>query len=445
MSLFRCSRKSKTLASRQVAGCVALCSAIELANGDTAPEWIELIPSGTFTLADGRGPFTNDNPETVIAESNKQLNPKAGLPIDYDHAIDRAAPKGQPAPAAGWIRELAVRDGKICAHVEWTKDGAADVAEKKWRFISPVFDFAPPPEWDPDKDIETGLVVRITRAALTNDPAITSLAALTASRSEMADKETEGGEEQSISKVVAGLEKLFPNMPKAKILELAAHACGGDDGEEEVPAAADAENPYGDEAPDAMAARQETEMAQCSNDQERTEAKARHEKEKKALETRLSQPRRTTASRAQDGGKSTMTKEELDAAIAKHPLMIAAQKQITELTAAHSQKDAAGRVDTAIKNGKLTPAQREWAIAYCSTDPKGFDKFIGKQPTIVASGSDGTFTSIEGDTSPDKRLSPLELKICAQFGHKPEDYLAQRTKSRQISRRREKDEDEAAA
>ena len=85
----------------------------------SAPEWIELLPAGVFYGRDGRGPFRLDDPAAVIA-STTAMQMNAGLPIDYDHATDFGAPEGRPAPAAGWIRELEVRDGAVWGRVEWT-------------------------------------------------------------------------------------------------------------------------------------------------------------------------------------------------------------------------------------------------------------------------------------------------------------------------------------
>jgi phage I-like protein len=66
----------------------------------TASEWIELMPAGEFTTIDGRGPFYNDAPATLAATS-ALIAAMGGLPVDFDHAIDRAAPAGGAAPAAG--------------------------------------------------------------------------------------------------------------------------------------------------------------------------------------------------------------------------------------------------------------------------------------------------------------------------------------------------------
>ena len=84
---------------------------------------------------------------------------EAGLPIDYDHATDFAAPSGRPAPAAGWIREIEVRDGALWGRVEWTSHGRAAVVTHEYRYISPVFEYS-----------QDGEVQRLLRAALTNNP-----------------------------------------------------------------------------------------------------------------------------------------------------------------------------------------------------------------------------------------------------------------------------------
>lgn len=134
-----------------------------------APKWIDLIPAGVFAGRDGRGPYRNDHPEQVIAATRK-LGMTAGLPIDFDHAIDFGAPQGQPAPAAGWIKELRLVKGVIQGRVEWTRAGAKALAAKLYRYISPVFEFA-----------ADGTVERLLRAAVTNNPNLylTAIAAAT--------------------------------------------------------------------------------------------------------------------------------------------------------------------------------------------------------------------------------------------------------------------------
>ena len=88
------------------------------------------------------------------------------LPIDYEHQADRSRDNGQPAPAAGWIKRVYAEAGAVAADVEWNERARRFIAEREYRFISPVFAF----------DKATRDVKRIHGAALTNDPALAALA-----------------------------------------------------------------------------------------------------------------------------------------------------------------------------------------------------------------------------------------------------------------------------
>jgi phage I-like protein len=124
-----------------------------------APEWIHLTPAGSFSGADGRGPFKLEAADDVIRASMA-----AGkLPIDENHSIDKAAPEGRPAPARGWIVEMQLRDDGLWGRVDWTASGKRLVEEHEYRGISPVF----------VSETAGGRVVKLLRAALTNDPNLT--------------------------------------------------------------------------------------------------------------------------------------------------------------------------------------------------------------------------------------------------------------------------------
>lgn len=122
-----------------------------------APEWIQLLPAGTFRGRDGRGPY---RVQDVAALAARSLEAGGGrLPVDENHQIDTAMKAGGAAPARGWIVALEARDGALWGRVEWTPAGRALVAERAYRGISPAFLHA--------KD---GEVRAVLRAALTNDP-----------------------------------------------------------------------------------------------------------------------------------------------------------------------------------------------------------------------------------------------------------------------------------
>ena len=129
-----------------------------LPDGAGAPEWVHLLPAGTFTGADGRGPFRLRDPEAVIRASMAS----GRLAIDENHSTDLATPRGEPSPARGWIVEMRARPDGLWGQVEWTPTGATLMTEKAYRGLSPVFERS--------KD---GTITRVLRAALTNVPNLT--------------------------------------------------------------------------------------------------------------------------------------------------------------------------------------------------------------------------------------------------------------------------------
>lgn len=131
--------------------------------GGTVPDWIHLCPAGTFTACDGRGPYIVSDPAALIAASARRLP----MPVDQDHATDIAKTTGCPAPARGWIVELQARADGVWGRVEWTASGRALLEDRAYRGISPVIAYD-----------DTGRVLQILRAALTNDPALDQLTTL---------------------------------------------------------------------------------------------------------------------------------------------------------------------------------------------------------------------------------------------------------------------------
>jgi hypothetical protein len=128
------------------------------------PKTIRLIPSGKFASRDVRAPWTNDRPNELLRATRALAAQLGGkLVIDYDHATDFAAPKGYPAPAAGWLSNFRLENGgELWADVEWTDAGARAVASREWAYLSPVFNFTN----------QERRVTRLERAALVNDPAL---------------------------------------------------------------------------------------------------------------------------------------------------------------------------------------------------------------------------------------------------------------------------------
>ena len=146
---------------------------------DKASGRIQLFPAGTFAARDGRPGnlrgvnatswrLTAQDAEAVIAHWQRTATP---LVVDYEHQTQLAAQNGRPAPAAGWITSLEWEEGRgLFAGVDWTDKARAHIRAEEYRYISPVFAF----------DRQSGAVLRLICAALTNHPALDGMDAASA-------------------------------------------------------------------------------------------------------------------------------------------------------------------------------------------------------------------------------------------------------------------------
>lgn len=128
------------------------------------PEWVHLVPAGTFKGADGRGPYKLTDPQAVITAS---MADNARPVIDENHSTDFATVTGQPSPARGYIVEMQARADGIWGKVDWTPPGLAIMNNKEYRGISPVFRHKP-----------DGTILSVLRVGLTNAPNLTQLTSL---------------------------------------------------------------------------------------------------------------------------------------------------------------------------------------------------------------------------------------------------------------------------
>ncbi|GAB0119473.1 phage protease [Acidisoma sp. 7E03] len=128
----------------------------ELPEAGGAPDWVHLLPTGQFRGVDGRGPYSVQNPEAIVAAAAK----RGKLVLDENHTTDHALKNGGPAPAVGWITELQSRQDGIWGHVEWTNSGRKLMGDKAYRGISPAIAVDP----------KSLAINEIVRASLTNAP-----------------------------------------------------------------------------------------------------------------------------------------------------------------------------------------------------------------------------------------------------------------------------------
>lgn len=145
---------------------IALLASLDLQHdAAAAPEWVHLLPAGEMIqTGDNRGPYRVEDAQAIIAASFEQAD---RLPIDENHATDLAAPRGEPAPARGWITAMEARADGVWGKVEWTSAGAALLADRAYRGISPVI-----------LHDKTKAIRAILRASLVNRPNLRGLTAL---------------------------------------------------------------------------------------------------------------------------------------------------------------------------------------------------------------------------------------------------------------------------
>lgn len=341
-------------------GAVTATLSVDLSAGD-APEWVHLIPAGTTKGVDGRGPYKLSDPKAVITAS---LTGRP-LPIDYDHAIDRAADDGRPAPAAGWIEELEVRDDGIWGRVAWTARGAEALKSREYRYLSPVF-----------LHDKSGTVMQLLRAALTNNP---NLRALKALASQQGGPSTMDMEEFLIKlRAALGLDDTADANAVLAALgkttdDVAAAAATASALPTIAKAAGLAETAKADEIVAAINAAGQKKGDQGDPDP----AKFVPVEQVTALQSRLTDLEKSVA-----GDKATQA------------------------------------VDGAIKDGKLMPSLRDWGLALHAKDPQAFATLIEKSPKILGDGAVVTGQVTAGANG----LTADESAIIARQGVDPEAF-----------------------
>lgn len=144
---------------------------------------IQIFPAGLFSSNDGTGRPDGLDGWFIDAEIAAELNEKIKmrnirLPIDYEHQSILSAFNGQPAPAAGWFKNLEWREGEglFAVDVEWTDKAREMIKTGEYRYLSPVFAHHP----------ETGAITNLLGAGITNTPGLDSIAPLSALKAESA-------------------------------------------------------------------------------------------------------------------------------------------------------------------------------------------------------------------------------------------------------------------
>ncbi len=349
------------------------CLATTLTVADAAGAWMRLLPAGTFSSRDGRGPYTSGDRAALqkIVEASLAYAGETELVIDYDHQTVFGAKDGVGgrAPAAGWVKQLDVRDDGIYGLVEWTEAAAAAIKAKEYRYISPVFFH--------DKG---GRVLALQLAALTNTPALDLTAVAASAR--FATRETDMDKIAAALGLAAGsgedaiLAALNTQLAASTAI---ARAAGLADGAKPADVQAAVAAAFADRGKVATAA----------------------------------------------GLAATATTDQIVAAFSAgkvDPTRYVPIEQVQQLTAAvQALQDgqltdkAEQAVASAIKDGKLVPALKQWGLDLYKADPAKFATFCGSAPVLTA-------PQLRVPATPPSaggRLDGADMAVCQAMGLDP--------------------------
>ena len=324
-----------------------------------APEIISVLPLGHVKSA--KGEFDVDG-ESFAAMKAQIAQRGVDLVVDYEHQTLT----GEQAPAAGWVKELFLDDGQIKARVEWTDRAKAYLSNREYRYLSPVITVRK----------ADNKAMGLHSIALTNTPAIEHMEAIVNSLN------FEGGQNP-----MDFMKEL------AKLLGL-----GEDATEEQVKEALKVcleENKSLKESAAEAAKQQPPENDKVVANKEVCELLG--------LKAGAATADVAAAIMALKGGN-----------IGGVNLV----EQVKSLEAKLADRDAEEAVEMALKAGKITPAQREWAKGYALKNLEDFRGFVEKAPQVVPMGDVG---GSEPLTLKRDEVDEATLLVCKQLGISAED------------------------
>lgn len=332
-----------------------------------APAEIKILPLGN--VHSQKGDFAVDK-ESFEQISKKYKERKVDLVIDYEHQTVMNV----QAPAAGWIKNLRLGTDAILADVEWTDKAKEYLKNKEYKYLSPVVLIR-----ETDRK-----AVELWSAALTNTPAIDGMFAIVNSINvNQMNQKQEGNMD---------LKKI------AKILGLPETAT-----EEEVEKAlADAQKVVEEEK------NQKRDAETTGKTDEKTgsmDAKGSGE-EAAANPTVLSLLNLKADAKTEDVAAAIMTLKAGDGQ---------AMAEVMKLKKEMEEKEAAELVSLALKTGKISAAQKEWAETYALSDKKGFQSFLDKAPVVVPTGK------LDLKDAPGNNETGYDLEILKSCGISEED------------------------
>jgi phage I-like protein len=244
--------------------------------------------------------------------------------IDYEHQTL----KDVQAPAGGWVKDLIYTPEAIIAKVEWTPKAKEYLKNKEYRYLSPVV---------LTRKSDSKAVV-LHSLALTNTPAINGMFAIVNSVDFDTYNTPTGGKKMDLQRIKE-LLGLPAETPEEDVMNALVKV---------LEKAKDASDP-----------------------------KPEEDKEVVANSVILGLLELPADSKTEDVTTKIMA---LKAGVSQR------DQEMKETLERLKQKEADDAVMMALKAGKITAAQKDWAKEYALKDRKGFDSFVEKAPAVVPVG-----------------------------------------------------------
>ena len=325
------------------------------------PSEIKILPLGR--VHSQKGDVTVDD-ESVELIRKQFKDRKLDLVIDYEHQTLADV----QAPAGGWIKDIYKGDDALIAKVEWTPKATEYLKNKEYRYLSPVVMVR-------KRDQKA---TALHSVALTNTPAIDGMFPVVNSLT--IEDYSEGGTTMDLKEI-------------AKALGLPETAT-----EEEVKKAVE-------EAGKAAQKIKEMEGKGEGSTGEGADASA----EVVANSTILKLLELDENAKTEDVAASIMAlKTGGDKATAA--TVLALKEKI-------ERKEAEEAVQLALKEGKITAAQTDWAREYALKDADGFKKFMDKAVAVVPQGKMALKDALADNTKTDD----VDMAILKNCGISKED------------------------
>lgn len=350
---------------------LAACSFELPAIGADNLVWLQVTPAGKFVASDGRDmevPAWHIDAAAaskVIARFKARKTPPV---LDYEHQTLHKEENGQPAPAAGFFRDLEWREGQgLFAQVELTQRAVQYLRDGEYRYFSPVFMYSP----------KTGDVLDLQMGALTNFPAIDGM--------------------QELSLRAAATFGLFDDEepPVNPLLKAVLAALG---------------------------------LADTTTEEQAIAALTAHTENRAALRTLVGAAidaddaavlAACTGLKAKAGNPDPAKFVPVDA-------LQAVQGQVAALSARlqeRDNKDLESEIQAALADGRLLKPLEGWARDLGKKDRAALTAYLGAAAPIAALGGSQT-AGQQPQPDPSTGLTDSEMAVCTAMGLSPEQFKA---------------------